>query len=214
MTNIYHDLMDQDLVGKPLTIRSILDNYGTQVAMEGIASALIGNIMKDFTAPFTEMKGWFEGIEQKRRHINELSEELIQWLKDSDFNNRGMSLDMGGFKTWLKTSETFFWRFYFVLNDKVYNEMVTELKKDNMTRIEYLSDFELSDRIQVTRMLDSVKTVKDLISIVEEYQERCNKIFDLFKKRQTSIKGFPFQILLLGLVDLDRTVTNIVNLAK
>lgn len=72
---------------------------------------------------------------------------------------------------------------------------------------------DFKDRRTATRMLDSIKTIKDLIVIVEKYRSRCNLIFDLLKKQERIIKGFPFQLMLAGAADLRQTVKKIVNLA-
>lgn len=203
------DYVDPKVISKGVTMKLALETIVT----EGIVIAVAGDILRDFTDVFSEMKGWTEGIETKRRHIQELSDETIQWLKDEHHNNKNLSLDMGSLKTWMKTSETFFWRYYFVLNDQIYNEMVKDLKRNEITRMEYLTDVQINDRSKVTRMLDSVKTINDLIVVVEKYRSRCDHIFALMKARKSSVKGFPFQVMLLGLIDLNRTVKKIVNLA-
>ena len=69
------------------------------------------------------------------------------------------------------------------------------------------------DRKSATRMLDSIRTIKDLIVIVNKYKARVNLIYDLLEKRDRSIKGFPFQLMLGGASDLRKTVKKIVNLA-
>ena len=120
---------------------------------------------------------------------------------------------MGKFKTWMKTSETFFWRYYFVLHDEVYNDIMRSIKNDEISALEVNVDFNMNDRMRVTYMLDSAKTIKDLIVIVEKYRARCNSIFGGLLKRKRKIQGFPFQVMLLGYNDLNRTVKKIVNLS-
>ncbi|MDD2819468.1 MAG: hypothetical protein PHN51_11830 [Candidatus Nanopelagicales bacterium] len=164
--------------------------------------------------PGSEIKGWFEGVATKQRHINEFAEETIQWLKDKDNENKGLDLDMGAFKTWLKSSEAFYWRFYFFLNDKIFNQMVSELKKHESTKIEGVADFDMKERTEATRMLDNARTIKDLIVIVNRYRARVNLVFDLIQKRKRAVKGAPFQVALLGMVDLNKTVRKIVYLAE
>ena len=69
------------------------------------------------------------------------------------------------------------------------------------------------NRRSATRMLDNIRYIKDLIVIVEKYRSRVNLIFDLLEKRDRKVKGFPFQLMLRGMLDLQLTVKNIVNLA-
>lgn len=199
----------------------------SEVAYEGVLKAVVTDIGHTFHGMTTRVKGWFEGIESKRNHINEILENTIEWLKDEDRANPKLNLDMGGFKTWMKTSEVINYRYYYLLNDSIYNEIVNDLKKNNISELEdffqhftndkhVVTDFisaDFKDRRTATRMLDSIKTIKDLIVIVEKYRSRCNLIFDLLKKQERRIKGFPFQLMLAGAADLRQTVKKIVNLA-
>ena len=67
--------------------------------------------------------------------------------------------------------------------------------------------------LKVAQKLDSARTIKDLIVIVEKYRSRCMSIFDGMLNRKRKIQSFPFQIMLLGYADLNRTVKRIVNLS-
>jgi hypothetical protein len=120
---------------------------------------------------------------------------------------------MNEFYTWMKTSESFHWRYYYVLSDQIYNEIMKNIRDNEITRIEGSFDFNLGERRKVARMLDSIKTIKDLIIIMEKYRSRCNNIFHGLMNRKRRIQVFPYQILLLGYGDLNRTVKKIVNLA-
>lgn len=186
-------------------------DFATEGVIKGVASDIWRNGVMD---PGSEIKGWFEGVATKQRHINEFADETIQWLKDKDNENKGLDLDMGSFKTWLKTSETMYWRYYFVLNDKMYNQLVAELKKSDTTKIEGMVDFDMKERTETTRLLDNARTIKDLIVLVNKYKARVNMIFELIGKRKRAVKGAPFQVMLLGMVDLNKTVRKIVYLAE
>lgn len=183
------------------------------IAEEGIITAIAGDIGRNVTDAYKEIKGWFLGIESKRKYIDEQCLDTIEWLKEEDRDNKNLDLDMGKFKTWMKTSETFYWRYYFVLHDEIYNDIMKAIKKNEITEIEVMTDFNMKDRMKVTRMLDSANKIKDLIVIVEKYRARCNAIFKGLTSRKRTIQSFPFQIMLLGYADLNRTVKKIVNLA-
>ena len=175
----------------------------------------------------SNIKGWFEGLRKKRQHINENLDNTIEWLKEEDKENPRLRLEMGSFKTWMKTSETYQFHYYYLLNDSVYNEIVTNLKKNELSELEDFFSYivnqlnaadrmvsaDMKDRKSATRMLDNIKTVKDLIVIVNKYKARVNVVFDLIEKRDRGINGFPFQMLLSGAADLKQTVKKIVNLA-
>lgn len=182
-------------------------------AQEGWITAIGGDIARDFTDAYKEVKGWFLGIESKRRYIEQSCLDTIEWLREEDRDNPHLDLDMGTFKTWCKTSATFHWRYYFLLHDQLFNELVAAAKNNEITNIEVVTDFDMKNRMKVTRMLDSIRTIKDLIVVVEKYRSRCNLVFELLLKRKRKIQNFPLQVMLLGYADLNRTVKKIVNLA-
>lgn len=199
----------------------------TEVATEGIAKAIVTDIGHGLHNTGTMIKGWFEGLSKKRNHINEIANSTIEWLKDEDRANKNLDLDMGSFKTWMKTSETYLYRYYYILNDTIYKEIVDNPKKGEISELERLFEYfvdqsnaltngissDMKDRRSATRMLDNIRKIKDLIVIVEKYRSRVNLIFDLLEKQERMIKGFPFQLMLRGMADLRQTVKKIVNLA-
>jgi hypothetical protein len=183
------------------------------VAMEGIIRAVAHDVGSVYTDTYRELKGWFLGIESKRKYIEEICIDLIDWLKDKDADERNLNLDMGSFKTWMKTSESFFWRFYFLLNVEVWRNIENDLKKGEISQLESIYGLEFKDRVKVTRYLDSIDNIPDLIKVVETYIKRSNRFFELITQRKVKVKMAPFQVILLGAADLRRTVKKIVNLA-
>lgn len=204
------DFTDEDLHEEGIDVPELTEE---EFAQEGIVTAIAGDIGSDFTAAYKEVKGWMLGVESKRRYIDEQCLDTIEWLKEEDRDNPRLNLDMGKFKTWMKSSETFFWRYYFLLHDGIYNDIMKAIKNNEISDIEVLADFEMTDRMKVTRMLDSALSIKDLIVIVERYRARVNAVFAGLLNRKRTIQSFPFQIMLLGYADLNRTVKKIVNLA-
>lgn len=97
--------------------------------------------------------------------------------------------------------------------DETFNEIMKAVKNNEITAIEGGMDFNMKERTKVAQKLDSADTIKDLIVIVEKYRSRCNLIFEGLMKRKRKIQGFPFQVMLLGYADLNKTVKKIVNLA-
>lgn len=205
------EFTDEDLETEGIEVPELSE---VEVSLEGILKAIGGDIVRDHTDLWKEMKGWFLGIESKKRYIDESCRETIEWLREEDRDNPNLDLDMGAFKTWLKTSETFYWRYYFILSDKIYNDIVKQIKDNEITSIETLFDVDIPERMKVARMLDSARTIKDLVVIVEKYRSRCNLVFEGLLKRKRRIQSFPFQVMLLGYADLNRTVKKIVNLAS
>lgn len=199
----------------------------TDMSTEGIATAVVADVGHSIHNNLSTLKGWFEGVKKKREHINEVADATIEWLIEEDRDNRNLKLDMGFFKTWMKSSEIFLYRYYYLLADPVYNEMVDNLKKGHISELEdfishivnntnaakTLNSADMKDRKSATRLLDSMRTIKDLIVLVSKYKARANIVFDLLEKRDRSINGFPLQLMLSGVNDLRATVKKIVNLA-
>lgn len=183
------------------------------VATEGIIRAVAHDSASSFTDAYREIKGWFIGIESKRKYIEQIIEDLIDWLKDKDVEHRGLDLDMGSFKTWMKTSETFFWRYYFLLNDNVWHRVESDLRAGRITELESLYSIDFRDRKEIASYLDSLTSIKELIKMAELYRTRSNTFFKLIVDRKVKIKSAPFQVILLGACDLRRTLKKIVNLA-
>ena len=184
-----------------------------EIAMEGVIRAVLHDAGTVYTDAYREMKGWFLGIETKRRYIEEICNDLILWLKDKDSEYRNLDLDMGSFKTWCKTSETFFWRYYFLLHDTTWRKIESDLKNGNITGLEVLYSVSFTDRQEIAQYLDSIDTIPKLIKVTELYIKRSNTFFELITKRKIKIKMAPFQVILLGATDLRRTLKKIVNLA-
>lgn len=206
----FEDFTDEEVVLEGICVPELTEK---QVAKEGFVKAIVGDAVRNYTDAYKEIKGWFLGIESKRKYINDSCLDTIEWLKEEERDNPRLTLDMGNFRTWMKSSETFYWRFYFVLNDETYNDIVKSIKNNDISKIEVLTDFNIKERMAVTQKLDSAMTIKDLIVLVEKYRARCNTIFEGMLKRKRIIQSAPFQIMLLGYADLNRTVKKIVNLA-
>lgn len=183
------------------------------IAVEGLIGAVLKEVPDLIHNSVTETKGWFKGIETKRAYISDTADAVIVWLKDKDADNRNLDLDMGTFKTWLKTSAAFMWRFYFLLDDGTWSKIKSNLKAGEITSLESMFNADLTKRQEVTNKLDSINDIKGLIKVIETYKQRSNEFFELILKRQIKVKSFPFQVILLGLVDLRMTVKRIVNLA-
>lgn len=204
------DFTDEEVQEEGIEVPELTEE---EFAQEGIGKAILGDMRSDFSNASSEMKGWSLDIGAKRKHVKEKCLEAIDWLKEQDKDNPGLKLDMGGFKTWLKTSETFIWRYYFLLNDGVYNGIIKSIKNNEISEIEAMVDFSISDRKKAARMIDSAMTIKDLIVIVERYRSRADMVFDGLMKRKRKIQSVPYQIILLGAHDLIKTVKKVVNLA-
>ena len=194
----------------------ILIEHDNETLQEGLVRALLGGVGTDLKHAGHEIADWFKGVREKQRAIQERSADLIAWLEETDKDHPSLSLDMGLFFSWLKTNHWTRWRFYFLLNEAIFGRIVKDIKDGHRTELEdAIADFETyAERKQAARLLENARTVKDLINIVRMYQQRCDEICKGLLARESSINGAPFQVMALGLSDLDATIKNIVRLAK
>lgn len=102
---------------------------------EGIIGSMGADIKSGFQGTGTEIKGWFEDINEKLAHINKNSDELISWLNEES-NDVPLHTD-SSLKKFFKTS-SIQWRFFFILNDSIYNRILKTVKSDEKNRFRRL----------------------------------------------------------------------------
>lgn len=185
----------------------------SDVAMEGAVRAYLYDNILDATDIYREVKGWFLRIETKRKYINELCDDLIEWLKDKKTDHGDLNLDAGSFRSLFKISPYNHANFYYLLDNTAWNEIKTSLNKGELTSLEDLFDTTVKGREDASRVLKSATQISDLIKITERYKERTNEFFEKILKRKARIKMFPFQTILLGASDLRRISKRIVNMS-
>jgi hypothetical protein len=180
---------------------------------EGLIRGIGSDIKSSVEGVGTEVKGWFENVDDKIKHLNANCDDLIKWL--SEDANKRIKLD-GNSKAidFFKTSKMFQWRFYFILSTKSYNQIMSDIKSGDASSIQKLMDIKIADRKESVSELERITDSSDFISLVKIYKQRCNDIAKALKASKTPIKGFPFQVMLLGLVDLSSTIKRIVSLSK
>lgn len=213
------------------------DESELDIAVEGYVRALGHDAASLYTDSYRQLKGIFIGIESKRRYIEEICNDLIEWCNDKKYDHRKLHLVMGAFGTWMKTSETFWWRYFFLLNDSTWNHMLKNLKQDKASKLEsagnsvvvrvatsvlpysglawFVGDMfnEANAKTQAAKLIDNARTIDDLIKLVELYKKRSNEFFETVIEHRSEINGTPFQVILMGATDLRRSVKKTINLA-
>ena len=200
----------------PITVKQLLEMVEEEIQAkllyEGILKAQAGQAVDTVKGMGTELAGWFQSVDEKTETTLKKCDELIDWLKEEDKDSPNLSLDMGGFMTWMKTSEWARWRYCFLLDDSVFSGIMKDIKAGSTSELENMSGLSLGKRKEAVKVLDNAKTVKDLIKIVETYKSRAKQFFTAIRGEKTH--GTPFQLVLLGYVDLEASVKKIVRLAK
>lgn len=213
------------------------DENELDVAVEGYARAFGHDTVSIYTDAYRHTKGIFIGIESKRRYIEEICDDLIEWCNDKKHEHRNLHLVMGAFDTWLKTSETYWWRYFFLLNNNTWNHMLKNLKEDKTSKLEsannsmvvraatsvlpyanlfwFVGDLfnESEAKKEAAQLIDNARTIDDLVKLVELYKKRSNEFFKTVIQHRSQINGTPFQVILIGATDLRRSVKKTINLA-
>jgi len=180
---------------------------------EGVITAQLMGLGTTLSNTAGEMRGWLMlDAKDKQSFITKRCNDLIQWLKEEDSDNPKLNLKAGSFITWMKTSEFFKWRYYFLLDDKTFKGIMNDIKNNRTSKLERLTNIELSNRIYAAELIDNARTIKDLIKLVELYRDRSNMFFKVTSNRNLS--GAPFQVILVGFNDLDSTIKQTVRLMR
>ena len=186
-----------------------------EVALEGVIRHLGGGVIDAFSGMSTEIKGWFQGIESKRLHTLAECDELLAYIKDAEVEYRDLDFDTGTIKQLLfKSGNMYAWRFKFLLDDQAYNKIMKDIKDNKASDLEDLVELDMLNNIKMSKDVQRVTSLADFRKIVETYKERTDKFYKAILARKTTIKGAPFQVILLGIVDLKTLIKGAIRLAK
>ena len=174
---------------------------------EGYVKALVGEVKDVATGIGTEVKGYFEDVKSKIKHVDDNIDELLRWCaKNRDVEIKNDSKLKSFFKTSILQ-----WRFYYLLDDTSFNNIVNSIKEEGVVA-PTVFDIDLKKRASISHRLEKAKTVDELSAIAVEYRKRCNTIGNLLVYDKKKVKGFPLQIMLTGFSDLSITIKRIINL--
>lgn len=87
-------------------------------------------------------------------------------------------------------------------DDKMFNNIMQSIRNDEYTMLEKFFRFDFSDKI--VEALDKLKLEKpsDFEPIIKKYKKRVDEFYDAILKRKARIRKNPFQVILIGAVDL------------
>lgn len=182
----------------------------TLLLSEGIARAYAGSVGTMVKGEVDSLSSIAKSQSEQFQVVTRECEAMVDWLNEKKQDHPNLSLDMGAFKTWIKTSPSFTWRFYFMLDNTTFNGILKAIKSGVRSDIEKYHSVDLSSRIAATNLLDRAKKIDDLIGLVNLYKTRCSQVA---KAVGGGNKGFPIFIMIGGSSDLRSAVKRIVNLA-
>ena len=181
---------------------------------EGLGRGLATDLVDGLAGAAAEIASWFQGADEKHRTFESKCKELIDWLEEVDRSHPDLDLESGAFLTWMKTSEAFRWRYYFLLDDQSFAKIMTAIKQDQRSELEGHFDISAVARIAAARKIDRARKIADLVAIVKLYRDRANRFYKAIQNRRRPIGGAPFQIaFVVGLQDLQSSVKRCVNFA-
>jgi hypothetical protein len=96
------------------------------------------------------------------------------------------------------------WRYYFILNDDTYKNILDRIKDGTYTKIFVVADF--SQR--TLKELYSAKTENDLLKITKKYRDRSKFLYDLTKKDKLAenFRANLMNIVAQGALDLETVI--------
>ncbi len=152
------------------------------------------------------------GTDNFKKQINDDCDKLIDWLKEKDKEYPKLDLKTNALLTWMKTSESFVWYHSFLVNDSLYNSILSDVKKGIPSELDRYTNFNFEGRKQAAKILDNAKDIKSLIDIVNKYKTRSNILIEEFENQKKHAHNAYINIL-SGVADLTFTCKKIVNLA-
>ena len=282
-----------------------LINANGLLATEGLYDAIKEDVTGFGKRLVKKSVSLFSNPDEKHEQLENYAQETIKWLQEQDKDYKNLDLQTGYYFLWLKTKKFRWWKFYYILDDNAYNDLLNAIDDDKdiktkqwinkyttgalrgiiaaetfviesllgiatrayhnkwltntrqdpnkrildkhtgevvseanaLTRREDVQKFSEDFQAMLDKLIEwrvdsntiirkdkdnlkklfndlvDAKTIKDLIVIVEEYRSRVNMIFERIDKVKRKEKHFPFQLLMLGLADLEATVKHLVKLS-
>lgn len=184
------------------------------IATEGIMSALVHTAPAMAHSMLTDVGGWLRDMESRRRYINSVCEKIIEWLEHKDKQYDNLKLEMGFFKTWFKTSPTFFWRYFLLLNNYAWADIKKDIKDKNPDVLLNNLTANMPDRKAAAQHFEKAANIKDLIKEVRCYIKRNDEVHELIMRHRPLRSKTISQIVLSGAIDMRITVKKIVKLAE
>lgn len=178
---------------------------------EGYLAAMGSDIKHGFKnlATVTDLT---KDTQESLRLTKERAAELIEYIKEFDKDYPKTNLAMGEFKTWFKANSQTEWRYYFLLDNSTFSKIKANVAKNENSKLDSWFDINKIGRSNAANILDSAKSAKDLITIVNIYNDRAQMLGKQLLKNNAP--NGAARTFLYGMTDLQGTVKRICNLSK
>jgi len=182
--------------------------FEQHVIQEGLIRGLITapyRYVKQFMTNLSVLKNMSNTPLKKVEYINNELDKISYFFSDKDLNLSESNHEI------LKTLDKLaYWRFYTILNDKVFKASVDQILSDGKGKNVWV-DANFKDRH--IPLIYNIKSSKDIDQIIQIYKDRVNKIYQLSKKHPKKAKEFNKLLLwgLYGLLDLFAVIHSVVS---
>jgi hypothetical protein len=186
-----------------------------EVSFEGYFRALGGYLAGDIPDTYVEAKGYLLGAESKRRYTHQKLDDLLDYIKEIKEEYPDMKFRKDAVAEFHTSAVRLaHYRFLYLLDDKLFNEIMSSIKKDEVTMVEKFFRFDFSDKIIEALEKLHLQKPSDFDSIIKKYKSRVDQFYDAILKRKAKIRKNPFQVILVGAVDLKILAKWLVRMAK
>jgi hypothetical protein len=157
----------------------------------------------------SEVISWFRTNESKFNNVKVKVTELLDWLHQAKQDHPNLNLQTNALLNWFKTSESFTWRFYPIINNSVYSKLVADMRSKDK-KIGLVASSNIVARHEAVQVFNNAKSIDDLVKIVKMFQDRVNETVELLQHHEVF---FMPQTLHNAVMDLEVTIKKVVRLA-
>jgi hypothetical protein len=182
--------------------------FEQHVIQEGLIRGLITapyRFVDQFITNLSVLKNMSNTPLKKVEYINDELDKISY-----KFSDKNLDLSDSNHKILKALDKLSFWRFYIILNDKVFKASVDQILSDGKGKNVWV-DANFKDRH--IPLIYNIKSSKDIDQIIQIYKDRVNKIYQLSKKHPEKAKEFNKLLLwgLYGLIDLFAVIHSVVS---
>ena len=146
--------------------------------------------------------------------VKERGTDTIEWLREIKKDHPNLSLQTGSaLDDFFKTSESFQFRYYFILNNQKFAEFVKKIRAGE----NYYLDANLQQRRQATDLITKARNVDQLINLINTFMQRAeilNREFKKLKKEDINNgKHYIGMVVTAGIDELTSTIKKTVRIA-
>jgi hypothetical protein len=188
------------------TNRSINNYIIEQDLEEGFIRGLAGDV-KDtvtFLGLIDSLEALFGDADKCFKIIKERAKQINYFINKYEF--KGTKSNSSYIKN--ITNKIYHWRFYFLLHDKTFKELISKINKNKIERM--FVDTSFSKR--VIKDIYSARSNKDLINVVNLYVLRSATIIKLCRQKKIPEKIIAniANIFAQGVIDLEYIIKKII----